>query len=67
MLAHYLHAAYRYGSEELLRVSRIAIRPSTFQQLRGIQDRFVDRNRPERPGRAVRPGGAVYPAVRRRE
>ncbi|GAA4229331.1 hypothetical protein GCM10022254_21500 [Actinomadura meridiana] len=43
MLAHYLHAAYRYGSEELLRVSRIAIRSSTFQQLRGIQDRFVDR------------------------
>jgi len=38
LLAHYFGAAYRYGSEELLRALRIAIRPKMFLQLRGIED-----------------------------
>src|ERR1051325_12104807 len=38
LLAHYFSAAYRYGSEELLRAPRIAIRPLMFLQLRGIED-----------------------------
>jgi hypothetical protein len=38
LLAHYFSAAYRYGSEELLRALRIAIRPLMFLQLRGIED-----------------------------
>jgi len=46
LLAHYLHAAYRYGSEELLRVLRIAIRLHTFELLRGIRGRIVGRIRP---------------------
>jgi len=38
LLAHYLTAAYRYGSEELLRALRIAIRPKTFVQVKGPRD-----------------------------
>lgn len=38
LLAHYILAAYRYGSEELLRALRIAIRRDMFEQLRDIKD-----------------------------
>ncbi len=38
LLAHYLTAAYRYGSEELLRALRIAIRPEMFVQVKGPED-----------------------------
>src|ERR1700737_5193326 len=52
LLAHYLPAAYRYGSEELLRAPWMSIRPSMFPQLNGIDDtRSAD---PRRPGCARR-------------
>ena len=38
LLAHYFLAAYRYGSEELLRAVRIAIRTTMFEQLRDDRD-----------------------------
>jgi hypothetical protein len=40
LLAHYILAAYRYGSEELLRALRIAIRRVMCEQLRDIEDRI---------------------------
>ncbi|GGV03652.1 hypothetical protein GCM10010182_22220 [Actinomadura cremea] len=64
LLAHYLHAAYRYGSEELLRIVRIAIGPNTFEQLRGIRDTFADLDSAGSPGRARRDPVMASPCPR---